>query len=34
MRLLDFKNLVEKDMKCTRENRDLLHYKGKMESVI
>ena len=34
MRLLDFKNPVEKDMKYTRKNRDTLHDKGNMESVI
>ena len=27
IRLLGFKNPVEKDMKYTRENRDTLHYK-------
>ena len=34
MRLLDFKKLVEKDMKYTKQNRDTLHYKGNLQSVI
>ena len=34
MRLLDFKKLVEKDMKYTRENRDTLHDKGNWKLVI
>ena len=31
---LDFENFVEKSVKYTRENRDTLHYKGNMKSVI
>ena len=34
MRLVDFKKPVEKHMKYTRENKDTLHYKGNLQSVI